>query len=50
MSNSSDGKVSACNVGDPGSAPGLGRFPEEGNDYQYCCLENSNMILADGLA
>ena len=24
---SSDGKVSAYNVGDPGSIPGLGRFP-----------------------
>ena len=23
----SDGKESACNVGDPGSIPGLGRFP-----------------------
>ena len=23
----SDGKVSACNVGDPGSIPGLGRSP-----------------------
>ena len=28
----SDGKVSACNVGDPGSIPGLGRSPGEGND------------------
>ena len=27
----SDGKASACNVGDPGSIPGLGRFPGEGN-------------------
>ena len=23
----SEGKESACNVGDPGSIPGLGRFP-----------------------
>ena len=23
------GKESACNVGDPGSIPGLGRFPRE---------------------
>ena len=28
---SSDGKVCACNVGDPGSIPGLGRSPGEGN-------------------
>ena len=27
----SDGKVSVYNVGDPGSIPGLGRSPEEGN-------------------
>ena len=36
-------KVSACNVGDPGSIPGLGRAPGEGNGnpLQYSCLENS---------
>ena len=40
---SSDGKESACNVGDLGLIPGLGRSPGEGNSYtlQYCCLENS---------
>ena len=27
----SDGKVSACNVGDSGLIPGLRRFPGEGN-------------------
>ena len=27
----SDGKASACNVGDPGSIPVLERFPGEGN-------------------
>ena len=27
----SDGKVSACSAGDPGSIPGSGRAPEEGN-------------------
>ena len=27
----SDGKASACNVGDPGSIPGSGRSPGEGN-------------------
>ena len=26
-----DGKGSACNAGDLGSIPGLGRFPGEGN-------------------
>ena len=39
----SGGKESACNEGDPGSIPGLGRSPGEGNGYplQYSCLENS---------
>ena len=34
---------SACNVGDPGSNPGLGRSPAEGNGYplRYSCLETS---------
>ena len=27
----SDGKESACSAGEPGSNPGLGRCPEEGN-------------------
>ena len=38
----SDGKVSVYNVEDPGSIPGLGRSPGEGNGnpLQYCCLEN----------
>ena len=38
----SDGKESACNAGDLGSIPGLGRSPGEGNDYllQCSCLEN----------
>ena len=36
-------KKSACNVGDMGSIPGLGRFPGEGNSYplQFSGLENS---------
>ena len=36
-------KAFACNTGDLGSIPGLGRFPEEGNGnpLQYPCLENS---------
>ena len=39
----SDGKESACNVGDLGLIPGLGRFLGEGNGDppQYSCLENS---------
>ena len=39
----SDSKESACNVGDLGSIPGLGRSPGEGNGYplQYSGLENS---------
>ena len=39
----SDGKASACNAGDLGSIPGLGRSPGEGNGnpLQYSCLENS---------
>ena len=38
----SDGKESACNVGDLGSIPGLGRYPGggHGNPLQYSCLEN----------
>ena len=39
----SDGKESACNVGDPGLIPELGRSPGKGNGnpLQYSCLENS---------
>ena len=38
-----DGKEFACNAGDPGSIPGLGSSPGEGNGntLQYSCLENS---------
>ena len=38
----SEVKASAWNVGDPGSIPGLGRSPGEGNGnpLQYSCLEN----------
>ena len=37
---SSDGKESACNSGDPSLIPGLGRSPREENGYplQYSCL------------
>ena len=38
----SDGKASAYSVGEPGSIPGLGRSPGEGNGtpLQYSGLEN----------
>ena len=38
-----DGKESACNSGDTGLIPGLGRSPGEGNGnpLQYSCLGNS---------
>ena len=53
-SGGSDGKEFACNAGDPGSIPGSGRSPGEGNGkirlpidlqntgyrLQYSCLEN----------
>ena len=41
--NSSIGKKSACNAGDPGLIPWSGRSPREGNGNppQYSCLENS---------
>jgi len=39
----SDGKEPACNSGDLGSIPGLGKYPGEGNGnpFQYSSLENS---------
>ena len=42
FSGGSDGKESACNVGELGLIPGLGRCPEggHGNPLQYSCLEN----------
>ena len=38
----SDGKEPACNVGDPGLIPGLGRSPGEMHSYPLQCsrLEN----------
>ena len=41
--NGSEGKESACHVGDPGSISIPGRSSGEGNDnpLQYSCLENS---------
>ena len=33
LPDSSEGKESTCNAGDPGLIPGLGRSPGEGNGY-----------------
>ena len=48
----SDGKESACNVGDLGLIPGLGRSPGEGKGYplQYSGLENSMDCIVHGVA
>ena len=48
---SSVGKESACNAGAPGSIPGSGRPPGEGNGYplQYSGLENSMGCIAHGV-
>ena len=47
----SAGKESACNVGDVGLIPGLGRSAEEGNGYplQYSGLENSMDSIVHGV-
>ena len=51
----SDNKESACNAGDLGSIPGLGRSPGGGHDnpLQYSCLKNphedSGGLLSVGL-
>ena len=41
----SDGKESVYNAGDPGSIPGSGRSPREGNGnpVQYSCLESGGL-------
>ena len=48
---SSAGKESACNAGDLGSIPGLGRSPGEGKGYplQYSGLENSTDCIVHGV-
>ena len=45
-------KESACNAGDLGSTPGLGRPPGEGSGFplQYSGLENSMDCIVHGLA
>ena len=47
----SAGKESACNGGDLGLIPGLGRAPREGKDYplQYSCMENSMNCIVHGV-
>ena len=48
----SAGKESACNVGDLGLTPGLGRSPGEGKGYplQYSGLENFTDCIVRGVA
>ena len=48
----SAGKEFACNAGDLGSIPGLGRSPGEGKGYplQYSGLENSMDYTVHGVA
>ena len=44
--------LSACNTGDPGLIPGLGRSPGEGNGHppQYSVMENSMDCIVYGVA
>ena len=48
----SAGKESACNAGDLGSIPGLGRHPGKGKGYplQYSGLEKSMDCIVQGVA
>ena len=48
---SSVGKESSCNAGDPSSIPGSGRSPEEGNGHplQYSGLEDSMDCIVHGI-
>ena len=52
MRESSVGKESACNAGDPSSIPGLGRSPGEGKSYplEYSGLDNSIYSIVHGVA
>ena len=52
LSGGSAGKESACNAGDLGSIPGLGRSPGEGKGYplQYSGLENPMECIVHGVA
>ena len=51
LTDSSVGKESACNAGDLGVIPGLGRSPGEGKGYalQYSGLENSMDYTVHGV-
>ena len=51
LPDSSEGKESTCNAGDPGLIPGLGRSPGEGKGYpfQYSGLENSMNCIVHGV-
>ena len=51
FSHSSAGKESACNAGDLGSIPGLGRCPGKRKGYplQYSALENSMDCIGHGV-
>ena len=40
----SDRKESTCNARDPGSVPGLGRSPGEGNGYLFHCFCQENSM------
>ena len=48
----SAGRETACNAGDLGLIPGLGRSPGEGRGYplQYSGLENSMDCIVHGIA
>ena len=47
---SSVGKESTCNAGDPESIPGSGRSPGEGNPLRYSGLETSMGCIVHGVA
>ena len=51
FSSGSASKKTACNVGNLGLIPGLGRYPGEGKDYplQYSGLENPMDYTVHGL-
>ena len=51
FSDSSVGKESACNAGDPGSIPGSERSPGEGKGYPLQCShpENSMDCIVHGI-
>ena len=52
FTDSSVGKESNCNAGDPSSIPGLGKSPAKGKAYplQYSGMENSMDCIVHGVA